>query len=200
MRRFAIELSEGGRHLRACEPTSAEVAEAAPRLASFYNEPHNRAMLAHEDALSVKDVVAHYRGLASEGARAFLLQLDGLIVGDGDLRHVVGESAEVALLIGERAVQGKGLGTLFGVMLHAFAFRALGLRRLYATIIPANAPSLRLFAKLGYERDDSPSARRYIDEANDITLSLSPDRFEALHGALAAQVRVTERSRPRPGG
>jgi RimJ/RimL family protein N-acetyltransferase len=189
--RFLIELAEGRRRLLVWEPTRAEVAQVAPRLASFYNDPHNRTMLAHEDALSVSDVGAHYRTLASEGGRAFLLEIDGLLVGDADLRHVDGERAEVAILVGERAIQGKGLGTLFGVMLHTFAFRALHLTRLYASIIPANAASLRLFARLGYQRDDSPAARRLIDEPDDVTLSLAATRFEELHGALAARVHVT---------
>jgi RimJ/RimL family protein N-acetyltransferase len=193
--RFQLELEDGGDHLVGREPTRAEVVAAAPRLAAFYNEPHNQAMLAHEDALSVRDVVAHYRGLGADGARAFLLELDGLLVGDGDLRHVEDDRAEVAILIGERSIQGKGLGTRFGVMLHTFAFRTLALGRLYASILPANAASLRLFAKLGYERDDTPAARRYIDEPDDLTLSLTPERFELLHGALAARVMVTERRR-----
>lgn len=190
-----IELSDGGDELRALEPTRTEVAKAAPRLASFYSEHHNQAMLAHDDASSVRDVVAHYRSLASEGARAFLLELDGELVGDADLRGVDATQAEVAILIGQRAAQGKGLGTRFSVMLHAFAFRALGLRRLYASIIPANAASLRLFAKLGYVRDDSPAARRHADEPADVTLSLTPDVFERLHGAMSSRVRIAIRPR-----
>lgn len=193
--RFFLELVDGGDRLVGREPTRAEVVAAAPKLVAFYNEPYNRAMLAHEEALTVKDVVAHYRGLASEGSRPFLLELDGLLVGDGDLRHVEKDRAEVAILIGERAVQGKGLGTRFGVMLHAFAFRTLGLRRLYASIIPANVASLRLFAKLGYEADETPAARRYIDEPDDVTLSLTAERFDALHGALAARLKISARTR-----
>jgi ribosomal-protein-alanine N-acetyltransferase len=193
--RFVIELEDGGDRLRAREPTRADVAAAAPRLAAFYNEPHNRAMLSHTEDLSAADVVAHYRGISGDGGRAFLLELDGLLVGDADLRHIERGHAEVAILVGERSVQGRGLGTRFGVMVHAFAFRALGLRRLYASIIPANTPSLRLFEKLGYERDDAPTARRHIDEPDDVTLSLARDRFDQLHGALAAQVRIGPRPR-----
>ena len=189
--RYLIELKDGADALRAVEPTSTEVAKVASRLASFYNEPHNQAMLAHEEASAVSDVVAHYRGLASEGAHAFLLEFNGAMVGDADLRHVEVGQAEFAILIGDRTIQGKGLGTRFGIMLHAFAFRALGLRRLYASIIPANAASLRLFEKLGYERDDSAAARRYIDEPDDVTLSLAFERFDDLHGALARRVRIT---------
>ena len=181
-----------------------EVAACAPALRAYYNEPHNRAMLAHEAELSLADVVEHYGRLSTQGGRGFLLERDGRLVGDADLRHVEGGTAEVAILIGERAAQGRGLGTRFGVMVHAFAFRALGLARLYASIIPSNAASLRLFAKLGYEPDDSPAARRTIDEPDDVTLSLSADRFAALHGALAAQgcasIEAAPRTHPAPSG
>jgi RimJ/RimL family protein N-acetyltransferase len=187
--RYVIELEDGDR-LRAREPNRAEVAKAASRLASFYNDPHNRAMLAHEDELSASDVVTHYRGLAGEGGHAFLLELDGRLVGDADLRHVTGQRAEAAILIGDRSMQGKGLGTRFGVMLHAFAFDTLRLRRTFASIIPANAGSLRLFDKLGYQRDDSRLARRFIDDPTDVTLSLTSERFQQLHGAVAARVKV----------
>jgi RimJ/RimL family protein N-acetyltransferase len=192
--RFVIELDDGDA-LRAREPARSEIGKAAARLARFYNDPHNQAMLAHEEALSAADVVAHYRALADEGGHAFFLELGGRLVGDGDLRNVTRTRAEVAVLVGDRSLQGKGLGTRFGVMLHAFAFHTLGLRRTYASIIPANEGSLRLFAKLGYERDVSAVARRFADEATDVTLSLSPERFEALHGGLAARVRVTKASR-----
>jgi RimJ/RimL family protein N-acetyltransferase len=192
--RFVLELDDGDR-LRAFEPTREGIAAAAQRLAGFYNEPHNRAMLSHEADLSVAEVVAHYRALIADGARAFLLEVAGRLVGDADLRHVERGQAEVAILVGDRAVQGMGLGTRFGVMVHAFAFRGLALERLFASIIPANTPSLRLFEKLGYERDDSPAARRYVDEPDDVTLSLTPERFEQLHGALAARVRIVPRRR-----
>jgi RimJ/RimL family protein N-acetyltransferase len=194
--RFVIELVDGGARLRASEPTRAEVVDAAPRLAAFYNEPHNRAMLSHAEDLSAADVVAHYRALAAEGARPFLLASDGRLVGDADLRRIARGQAEVAILVGDRSVQGRGLGTRFGIMVHAFAFRILALRRLHASIIPANTASLRLFEKLGYERDDTPTARRYADEPDDVTLSLTPDGFERAHGAVAANVRIAPRRRP----
>jgi RimJ/RimL family protein N-acetyltransferase len=192
--RFVIELDDGDA-LRAREPSRSEVGAAAPRLAAFYNDPHNRAMLAHKAELAAADVVAHYRSLAREKARAFFLEVDGRLVGDADLRNLNRVRAEAAILIGDRAMQGRGLGTRFGVMLHAFAFGALRLRRTYASIIPANTGSLRLFEKLGYERDHSRLARGFADEDSDVTLSLEGDRFSRLHGALAAGVRVTARAR-----
>jgi ribosomal-protein-alanine N-acetyltransferase len=192
--RFAIELADG-ELLRASEPTRARVAAIAPRLSTFYNDPHNRAMLAHAADLSAADVIAHYRRLAGDGARPFLLEVDGRLVGDADLRHIDRGRAEMAILVGDRTMQGRGLGTRFGVMVHAFAFRALGLSRVYASIIPANGASLRVFEKLGYERDDSPAARRTMDAPDDVTLSLTAERFERRHGPLAARVLIAPRVR-----
>ena len=150
-------------------------------------------MLSHEEDLTPDEVIEHYRTLADEGGRPFLLERDGALVGDADLRRVERGRAEAAILVGDRSVQGKGLGTRFGVMLHAFAFRVLGLERMYASIIPANRPSLRLFEKLGYEPDQTAAARRYADEPDDVTLSLPRARFDELHGPLAEQVRFQQR-------
>lgn len=191
---MVVELAVVGRTLRAYEPTAEEVARAAPLLLAYYNDPHNRSMLAHEADLALADVAEHYERVAQGGGRAFLLEADGVLVGDADLRGVGREdAAELAILVGARAVQGRGLGTSFGVMLHAFAFRALKLARVYASIIPANVPSLRLFQRLGHERDESPTARRTADAPDDVTLSLAAARFDALHGALAADVRIAAR-------
>jgi RimJ/RimL family protein N-acetyltransferase len=190
---MVVELDLAGRTLRAYEPTPQEVARAAPLLLAYYNDPHNRAMLAHEADLALVDVAEHYERITEGGGRAFLLEVDGGLVGDADLRGVAGDAGELAILVGARAVQGRGLGTSFGVMLHAFAFRALKLARVYASIIPANVPSLRLFQRLGYERDESPAARRTADAPDDVTLSLAAARFDELHGALAAEVRIEAR-------
>jgi RimJ/RimL family protein N-acetyltransferase len=170
------------------EPARSEVLAAAPRLAGFYNDPHNRAMLDHGHELDAAEVVEHYDALWAEGGVPLWLEHDGVLVGDADLRHVRDGAAESAILVGDREVQGRGLGTRFNLLVHALAFRALGLARVYATIIPKNQASQRIFAKLGYELDTSPAARAYVDAADDVTLSLTRERFEALHGPALAEI------------
>lgn len=177
--------------LRAFEPTPAEIAAAAPQLAAYYNDAHNSAMMAHEDEMSVDDVLEHFESLRSEGGRPFLLEWDGRLIGDADLRHIEGDRAEFAIMVGPRASQGRGLGTRFGLMLHALAFRTLELQQIYVTIIPANTASQRLFHRLGYESDHSEIARSYMDEDDDITLSLPRARFEELFAAAVTEVRCS---------
>src|SRR4051812_29486101 len=185
---WAVEHRSNGERLLAIEPTGDELAAAAPALAVFYNDPHNRRMLANTITLTAADVLTSYDELRAAGGRPFLLFADGRLVGDGDLRHLdvdtqadggarkngnnEKKTGEIAILVGERTFQGRGLGTRLAVMLHAFAFQILDLGQIYASILPANAASLRLFARLGYLSDDSPAARAFADEPDDVTLAV----------------------------
>ena len=159
--------------LTAVEPTAAEVAAHSATLAAAYNDPHNAAMMGHDEPFTPADVEAHFAALREEGARAFLLFAGGVLAGDGDLRGFLGGRAELALMIGARAAQGRGLGTRFATMLGAFAFRGLGLERLVVAILPGNAASRRLFEKLGYRVDSGPAARVYVEADDEIAMSLA---------------------------
>jgi RimJ/RimL family protein N-acetyltransferase len=192
--RVRIEWSSQGEVLAAVEPTPAEVAAGAGELAAAYNDAHNRVMMAHTAEMSAAEVVAHYASMAQAGARPFLLLRDGALAGDADLRHIAGGRAEFAILVAARAAQGRGLGTRFALMLHAFAFRALGLQRVYVTIVPGNAASRRLFEKLGYQPDDTPGARAYADDETDVSLSIARADFERAHPL--PDVQITARTGP----
>ena len=122
--------------LSAIEPTDAELAAAADRLAVAYNDPRNAALLGHTEALDAADVLEHYAELAEDGARQFLLFVDGELAGDADLRGLEDGTAEFAFLIGAPAAQGRGLGTRFAIMVHAFGFETLGLTAIYASVVP----------------------------------------------------------------
>ena len=193
-RLWAVEWRQGGELLAALEPTAEELRRAAPALAAFYNDDHNRRMMAHADEPHTpEDVVAYYEELRVEEGRPFLLYLDGVLMGDADFRNLEGDIAEFAIMIGGRAAQGRGLGTRFGCMLHAFGFGTLGLARIYISVIPANTASRRLFEKLGYQIDDSPQAREFVDEPSDITMSLPRDVFDRARTDELAAIRAFER-------
>jgi RimJ/RimL family protein N-acetyltransferase len=195
MRGWAIDWQRDGEPLRIIEPTDAEVARAAPRLAAFYNDPHNRRLLANTVELSEADVIDFYGSCRASGGHPLLLWREGGLVGDADLRRVdhARGTAEFAILIGDRPQQGRGLGTSFAVMAHAFAFATLHLQRLYIAIVADNAGSRRLFEKVGYEPDDSALARASADASDDLTLSCSRERFESLWGRETVDVRASPR-------
>jgi RimJ/RimL family protein N-acetyltransferase len=183
--------------LRAYEPSDAEIAATAPLLAACYNDTYNRAMMDHSCAMTTPEVVEHFAGLRRTGGKAFLLERDGDLVGDADLRHMDGRTAEFAILVGWRPEQGKGLGTRFAISLHAFAFTRCELERIFVSIIPANIPSQRLFAKLGYQPDDSPAARVFADRQSDLTFSLARADFLTAHAAVLPEITWAFR-RPEP--
>lgn len=199
---WIVESGRDDELLRAMEPTSREIVAASPRLAAFYNDGHNRAMLAHAGELSPDEVIAYYDDLRADGSRPFLLWQHGVLAGDADFRNIRSGTAEFAILIGNRGTQGRGIGTRFAAMLHVFAFRILRIARVYVSIIPRNAASRRLFEKLGYQIDDSPEARDIIDEDSDVTMSIDQDRFEAAvrdrFGPTNLGIRLIERA-PAPG-
>jgi len=190
---YDVEYRDDQALLRAFEPTPDEVCAVAAQFSNYYNDEHNRAMLTHEDEMSAEEVVAHYAESRAAGDRLFLLELDGALVGDADFRHFDAESAEYAIMIGARNLQGRGLGRKFTTMLHAWAFRGLGLARVYVTILPANRASVRLFERLGYGPDQSPRARSLIDEESDVTLSVERATFEKQHAAMMDGVRFAPR-------
>jgi RimJ/RimL family protein N-acetyltransferase len=190
--RFRIEWSSAGEELVVEEPTWDEVARVAPLLAAAYNDPHNRAMLTHDEDMTAADVVQSYTEMAEAGARQLLLYRDAVLAGDADFRSLEAGRAEFALLVAARSAQKRGLGTRFAIMAHAFGFSSLGLERSYVTMLAANLGSRRVFEKLGYTLDDSPQARRYTDDKDDLSMSVDRATFERTHAVALAEIRIRE--------
>jgi RimJ/RimL family protein N-acetyltransferase len=179
--------------LAAVEPRPDEVARHAGALAAAYNDPHNAPLLGHTEDVDEDDVVAHYADVAGAGGHNFLVFVDGALAADADLRKVGGGAAEFAFMVAAPVAQGKGLGTRVALMVHAFGFRRLGLDRIYASIIPGNAASRRVFDKLGYQVDDSPTARAYADEPGDVTMAIDRATFERAHAHALAEIGIAVR-------
>lgn len=170
-----------------------EVREHAAILADGYNEPRNAELMGHSARIEPGEVVDHYADMFSEDSRPFLLLRDGELVGDGDLRGFDDGAAEFAFMIGAPNVQGKGLGTRFALMIAAFGFREAGLRIIYASVVPENTASRRVFEKLGYLVDASERARSYADEPDDIVLSIDRETFERTNAAMLAELETSTR-------
>lgn len=161
--------------LTAARPSDAELAAVAPALAAAYNDPHNAPLLGHTEALAVADVLDHY----AAAAHPFVLYRDGAFAGDADLRDVAGGRAEFAFLIADPGAQGRGLGTRFAIMIHAYAFEVLGLDRVVASVLPANVASRRVFARLGYAPATAVDAE--VGDPGDVVLAIDRATFLAAH-------------------
>lgn len=106
-------------------------------------------------------------------ARARLLGCVGLNRIDREAR-----SANLGYWIGE-AHRGRGLATWAATWTAAYGFRELGLARIEILVLPDNAPSLRVAAKLGAVREAVlPGAIEFQDRRADAVLfSLSSSSF-----------------------
>jgi RimJ/RimL family protein N-acetyltransferase len=191
--RFLVEWVMADARLRLVEPTTEEVRAHAATLAEFYNEPVNRALLTNEHEFEPEDVVDQFREMQEDGGHAFLLFADETMMGDCDLRHIEGASAELAIMVGARARQAKGFGTRFGTMLLAFGFGRLGLSRIFASVRPENAGSLRMLGKVGLVLDASPEARRFAEAEDDVCMRVEAGAFKRAHAHAMAAIRVTTR-------
>jgi len=179
--------------LVAVEPRPDEVARHAAVLAAAYNDPHNAPLLGHTEPIDAAGVIAHYADVAAGGGHNFLVYGDGALVGDADLRKVSGGAAEFAFLVAAPAAQGKGLGTRIAAMVYTFAFGELGLDRVYASIVPGNTASRRVFDKLGCWLDHSPAARRFADEPDDVVVVIDRASFVQRHAGAMAEIAVAMR-------
>jgi RimJ/RimL family protein N-acetyltransferase len=177
--------------ITAIEPTPDEVRAHAAELARGYNDPANAALMGHTAAIDEDEVAESYAELIDDGGRAFLAFYDGALVGDADLRGIHGGGAEFAFMIGATKIQGKGLGTKLATMLAKFGFETIGLSAIYASIVPANVASRRVFEKLGYWLDDSPAAREFADEPGDLVMAIDRKAFEKLPDL--AQIAIEKR-------
>lgn len=174
--------------LLAVEPTTAEITQHSLALSTGYNEPANAELMGHRSLISPGDVVDSYGESIAGGMRAFLLFVDGQFAGDGDLRNFRGNTAEFAFMIAVPSAQGKGLGTRFATMIHALGFGRLELQRIYASVVPQNTASRRVFEKLGYTVDDSAEGRTYADEPGDVVLVLDRETFLRVNDVANIQI------------
>lgn len=181
--------------LEAREPTAAEVAEHAALLRNWYNAPQNATMMGGSGTMTESDVVEFWDELRQGGGLGFLAFAGGALVGDLDLRNVTAEAAEFAIMIGDAARKGEGLGTAFALMLHVYAFRDLGMKRLYVPPKRANARVHGLNRRLGYVRDASAEAQAYADEPECVVSSLERGAFERRHAQAWREVAAS-RSAP----
>jgi RimJ/RimL family protein N-acetyltransferase len=196
---WSIEAPNGQGKLLAFEPTEAEVLVAAPMLAIFNNDRHNSAMLTNTQELTATEIVESYEFLRTNNGRPFLLEQDGVLMGDADFRNISGSTGEFAILIGSRTQQSRGLGTRYAAMMHVAAFRVLGLERVYSSIVPTNVASRRMVEKLGYQLDQSSFASSFIEEKDDIVMSIDRPRFELANAELMSEVTITARTKQERG-
>jgi len=123
------------------------VQEDAELLAQWFNDRTNCIYMEDTresyDAEYLKDKL---------GAMDFIILLDEKPVGYYSLYDARDGRAEISVLIGDKAEQGKGYGKEALRLLCDTAFKELGLKELFARVDEDNTPSLRIFDGCGFYR------------------------------------------------
>jgi UDP-4-amino-4,6-dideoxy-N-acetyl-beta-L-altrosamine N-acetyltransferase len=58
--------------------------------------------------------------------------------------------AEYGIMVGDPGARGRGIGSEASQLLLAYAFRELGLHRVYLHVFQENEPAIRLYSRLGF--------------------------------------------------
>ena len=118
-------------------------------LYGVYDEQYTR-----EDVVQFVENQQRYSFAETEQLRLMICSHEGERLGCVDLTEYDGEKAFVSILIFDSGNRGKGLGIDALQILISYAV-SLGLRALYANIVPENLPSISLFKKFGFEAHDT---------------------------------------------
>ena len=113
-------------------------------LYGVYEERYTR-----EDVAGFIENQQRYSLAEPEQMRLLICSHEGERLGCVDLTEYDGEKAFVSILIFDSGNRGKGFGSEALRILISYAV-SLGLRSLYATILPNNSASISLFEKAGF--------------------------------------------------
>ena len=121
---------------------------SAEPLYGVYDEEYIR-----EDVVQFIENQQRYSLAETEQLRLMICSHEGERLGCIDLSYYDGRKAFVSILIFDLHNRRKGFGSEALQLLISYA-KSLGMRSLYANILPENFPSVSLFKKLGFEAVD----------------------------------------------
>ena len=121
---------------------------SAEPLYGVYDEEYTR-----EDVVQFVENQQRYSLAETEQLRLMICSHEGERLGCIDLSYYDGRKAFVSILTFDLHNRRKGFGSEALQLLISYA-KSLGVRSLYANILPENFPSVSLFKKLGFEAVD----------------------------------------------
>lgn len=142
---------------RICRLAPLDLEDATDRYVGWLNDPDVTRFTEIRPGDATRNSVRAYidANLADNAAALWRIDFEGAHVGNIRLSGITRHHgrATVALIIGERAARGRGLGAdaIESLSLHAFA--TMGVRKLSAGILAGNAASAKAFRKAGYHHE-----------------------------------------------
>jgi diamine N-acetyltransferase len=144
-----------------------------PRFAAWLNDPEVRRHLALIFPLSLRHEEQWLEDqLRKEPAlQAFVIEAPGAEIADASAVGVIGfhavdwvsRAGELGLVIGEKAVWNRGLGTDAVRTLARWGFHELNLNRVFLRVFADNAPAIRCYEKVGFQHEGRLRQDRYQD-------------------------------------
>ncbi len=125
-------------------------------LYGIYDEQYSR-----EDVAQFVENQQRYSLAETEQLRLMICSHESERLGAVDLTEYDGQKAFVSILIFDLGNRRKGFGTEALQLLISYA-KSLGVRSLYATILPQNEQSLHLFERAGFEDLDTSLYRKKL--------------------------------------
>jgi diamine N-acetyltransferase len=173
-------------YLRSVEP------EDVAWLHSWANDPETRGLTGETRPSSYAATLEFYQKVQGDESRVWLA------VVARDTQQVIGETGllrmfpawrttDWSLIIGEKAVRGKGYGTEAAQLMLNYAFGHLNFHRVSIGVVGFNTQALRFYEQLGFQREGIQRDGYYYDHQyhDFVMMRLLADEYLEKHKGTA---------------
>jgi RimJ/RimL family protein N-acetyltransferase len=166
-----------------------EKADVAHKVKWFNDPDINKTLLMEEKLDLNKSLEWFERTRADASRRDFVIESrEGKPIGIMALVHIdaVHRTAECFCVIGEKAYWGGGIGTEAHLLLADWAFKNLGLHKIWADIRPENAAIIKVIERLGFKVEGTLREEKFIGgkRVDIVRIGLLRREFYAAHPEL----------------
>jgi RimJ/RimL family protein N-acetyltransferase len=161
-----------------------------PYKVKWFNDPEVNKTLLMEEKLDLKRSLEWFERSRKDTSRRDLVieSTEGEPIGIMALVHIdeADGTAECFCVIGDKAYWGKGIGTEVHLLLADWAFKDLGLYKIWAYIRPENAAIINVIKRVGFKIEGTLREEKCIDgkRIDIVRIGLLRREFYALHPEL----------------
>lgn len=156
----------------------------------WFNDPDVNKTLFLDEKLELEKTLEWFdKAVRDDSRRDFVVEtLDREPIGFTGLAGInqVHGTAECYCVIGKKKYWGKGIGTQAHLLLIDWAFKELGLHKIWADIRAENAAIIKVVERLGFKVEGTLREEKYIDgrRVDAIRIGLLRDEFYKAHPEL----------------
>ena len=153
----------------------------------WFNDPDVNKTLLVEEKLDIQKSLEWFDKSRNDASRRdFVIEsTEGKPIGIIALVHIddVHKTAECFCAIGEKAFWGGGIGTEAHLLLADWAFKNLGLHKIWACIRPENAAIIKVIERIGFKVEGALREEKFINgkRIDVVRIGLLQREFYATH-------------------